>query len=223
MLALRLLRRGLFQRLQWYSKTNAVNLDLDSNVNIDPISNPINTLYADPTVAVPADPAGALREFYKEEFKAKEMVKPMYSAEPASLSLQSVLDVIQSESNANVTTYANLHSSVDLQSPAQIVLQLETVRERFRPFLKDRLHYEGLDSKEPDWIILDLQVARVHIFSPEARIDYGIDEKFQAAQHEAGETPEEILEKIAESMPRRIAGDPSVLYRKNEEKKNPFL
>jgi hypothetical protein len=236
MLVQRLLRRGLFRRLQWYSKANTVG----------PTSNSINALYADPAETAPADPAGALREFYKEDLTAKKMAKPVYSADPILLSLQSVLDVIHNESNAEITTYENLHSSVDLQTPAQIVLQLETVRERvslgelllkkvrllifiiiwqFRPFLKDNIYYEGLGNAEPDWIVLDLQVARVHIFSPEARIDYGIDEKFQSSQHEAGETPEEILEKIAESVPRRIAGDPSVSFIKNrdKEKDNPFL
>lgn len=81
---------------------------------------------------------------------------------------------------------------------------------------------EGFDVKDTDWIVIDLEVARIHIFSPQGRIDYGLEEKFNSLSREADVDPDKLVKKFAESTPRKVAGDPSLRYT-NDPKYNPFL
>lgn len=81
----------------------------------------------------PIDPASALREFYKEEdlempTQRVKVEKP--SVAVSTLDLESLLNVIKSECNADVSVYKEEHIGLNTQSPAQVVLQLDTVRER---------------------------------------------------------------------------------------------
>ncbi len=71
--------------------------------------------------------------------------------------------------------------------------------------------YEGLDSEDAGWIVLDLEIALVHIFSPEARVEYGLDEKLneESTKPKRIEDDEEaFIRAYAQSLPKKIAGDP---------------
>lgn len=65
-----------------------------------------------------------------------------------------------------------------------------------------------MNTKDADWIVIDLVVAMVHIFDPQARLEYDLDSKLAEAR-KGEETAEEVLEGLSNSLPRKIAGDPS--------------
>lgn len=52
-------------------------------------------------------------------------------------------------------------------------------------------------------------MATVHIFDPQARINYNLDAKFAAGRTADAETADEVYKTISRSLPRKIAGDPS--------------
>lgn len=62
--------------------------------------------------------------------------------------------------------------------------------------------HEGLDTKEADWIVVDLNVALVHIFEPQARIEYAIDERLGEQTRALELTLENALLQLASATPR---------------------
>lgn len=86
-------------------------------------------------VPSPPNPADSLRAFYGEEFttpgKGKELKRLSLDATvmPTALSLVEIRRVIESECDAPVSVYVD-EGGVDSLTPANLVLQLATGRER---------------------------------------------------------------------------------------------
>lgn len=186
------------------------------------------------------DPAESLRAFYGEDIQliTEDADNRLKSTQrrplTTELSVESIRRCIEDECEAQVTTYQSDYIKTRYQTPAILILCLETTRERvslaeslqkrFRPLLGGgEIGIEGIDGKDADWIVIDLGIATVHIFDANARIEYGVDEKY-AAEGKPGDA-EEYIQELATSMPRKIAGDPSRPDRnvETEMKSNPFL
>jgi ribosomal silencing factor RsfS len=189
------------------------------------------------------DPASSLREFYKEEFEAASLAKSqqkqvIVKLKPTELSLKSITDVINGECDAEIAVYTSERTYLEKLTLAQIVLQLDSNRERvtlaeslikqFRSLVKGAIGHEGLDTKDVDWVVIDLKVAMVHIFSPEARLEYAIDEKLRMETERMEEdSPDMILERYSKSLSRKTAGDPMRVDQNDflgeRRGENPFL
>lgn len=186
------------------------------------------------------DPAESLRTFYGEDIRLNRegpshTIKHDQGEAPRTeLTIESIRRCIEDDCEAQVTIYQSEYIKSRFQTPAIMILSLETTRERislaegllkkFRPLLGDgEISIEGIDGKDADWIVIDLEVATVHIFDAQARLEYGVDEKY-AAEGKPSDVEEHIQE-LAQSMPRKIAGDPSRPDSTSEAgiRTNPFL
>lgn len=155
--------------------------------------------------------------------------------QPQRLDVPSIVETLQGQCNARLSQYHGpggvVNIVLELESARERITLAQTLGKLFRPLLDGpQLACDGLynrvskkrrskrssskrsspaheeQEEASDWIVLDLQAAVVHIFSPRARIVYDLDAHLGAPPPESD--AEHIVTALCRMPSRRIARNP---------------
>lgn len=142
---------------------------------------------------------------------------------PSTLSLESIKEALIEECGAERISVYGVEPAFGIESTSMIIVEMDSSRGRLavgemliqkfkRFFAQHQIRREGL-GQDSDWAVIDLGGVMVHLMSPEARKEYGLEEAWKRDRTEISDS--EVL--AAQMKPKSFSQDPVKLARLQDE------